>query len=179
MSRIGKRAIDIPGGVSVTVNPNDIVVEGPKGKLIQKNRHNVKAILEKNKLSVQKPSLGSNSNAFWGLYKRLIENMVTGVTQGYKKTLVIKGVGYRADVKGSTLNLQVGFSHPVNYDLPSGVKCSVEKQTTLHLESIDKQLIGQTAANIRALRPPEPYKGKGIAYSDEVIKRKEGKTGKK
>jgi large subunit ribosomal protein L6 len=134
---------------------------------------------EGNQVTVSRPNDGRQARSLHGLTRTLIANMVEGVTKGYTRSLEVKGVGYRADMKGNTLNMQLGFSHPVEFSLPEGVKGKVEDKTKIHLESIDKQLLGATAAKVRSFRPPEPYGGKGVRYSDEIVKRKEGKSGAK
>ena len=177
MSRIGKKPIQIPDKVQVTINGLAVSVKGPKGTLSQTFKG--VNIDTDGKEVVVKPMDGSRtSRALWGMTRSIVSNMVTGVSTGFSKELQIHGVGYRAEVKGRVLNLSLGYSHPVNYDLPAGVDCEVDKMTTVKLQSADKQLLGQVAAVIRGFRPPEPYKGKGIRYSDEHIRRKAGKAAK-
>jgi large subunit ribosomal protein L6 len=178
MSRIGKKPIVIPAGVKVALSGQTVKVEGPKGRL-ERNLHDQVVIqIEADQIQVtpRDPQVGG---ALQGLTRTLVANMVDGVTKGFTKGLEINGVGYRAELKGTTLNLALGYSHPVEYPLPAGVSAEVEKQTKITLTGIDKELVGATAAKIRSFRPPEPYKGKGIKYSDERILRKAGKAGAK
>jgi len=177
-SRIGKKIITIPQGVKVTAKEGHVHVEGPKGKLDGIVPAGVKVNVSGNTVTLS-PGEGKDSGAKHGLARALLANMVEGVLNTFSKTLEINGVGYRAEVKGQSLNLTLGFSHPVVFPLPKGVTAEVEKQTKILLRGVDKQLVGQVAAQIRAIKPPEPYQGKGIKYSDEVIKRKEGKAGAK
>ncbi len=178
MSRIGNAPIAMPEKVTVVVQGSAIEVKGPKGALSlpldQLTSFDIK--VADNQVTVARQSNEKEIRAKHGLLRNLIRNMVVGVSEGYKKELEINGVGYRADAKGKSLVLTLGFSHPVTFPIPEGIKISVEKQTLLRIEGIDKQLVGQTAAQIRELRPPEPYKGKGIKYVEEVIQRKAGKT---
>lgn len=176
MSRIGKKPIEIPSGVQVTIADDKITVKGPKGELVQALHPLITVKQEDNTVvvSIEKES-DQKSKAFWGLFRSLISNMVFGVTEGYSKQLEINGVGYRAVVSGQKLTLNVGYSHPVDFELPQGISGVVEKNV-ITLTGIDKQLIGETAANIRKVRKPEPYKGKGIKYVEEVIRRKVGKA---
>ncbi len=187
LSRIGRRPIPIPDGVKVTLTEKEIVVEGPKGRLTKPLHPLVEVVIEDGQVKVSprqiRKRLRRKAGAFQGLYRALINNMVTGVSKGFQRKLDIVGLGYRAELKGQTLVLNVGYSHPVEFSLPEGVSAKVEKgtgeaQAHIVLEGIDKELVGLTAAKIRAIRPPEPYKGKGIRYSDEVILRKAGKAGK-
>lgn len=176
MSRIGKKIIEIPSGVEINIDGQSVKVKGPKGELayevhdfldIKKNDNVIEVVIKE----------GANktkANALWGTNRQLVANMIIGVTEGFSKSLEINGVGYKAELRGKTVVLSVGFSHPVEYNLPEGVDANLEKNV-LTLMSIDKQLLGETAANIRKIRKPEPYKGKGIKYSDEVIIRKAGK----
>jgi large subunit ribosomal protein L6 len=179
MSRIGKKPIDLPSTVKVAISGQEVKVEGPKGKVAFTAHPLMVVKLDGSQVSVERPNEGREARSLHGLTRTLIANMVEGVSNGYSKTLEVKGVGYRADVKGKTVNLALGFSHPVNYSLPEGVTAKVEDKTKIVLESIDKQLLGATAAKIRSFRPPEPYGGKGVRYSDEVVRRKEGKSGAK
>ena len=180
MSRIGKKPIDLPSGVKVTVKDQHVHVEGPKGKLDGILPAGVLAKVEGQVVNVViTDTENKNAGAVHGLARSLLANMVEGVTKLFERTLEINGVGYRAEVKGQALNLTLGFSHPVVFDLPTGIKAEVEKQTKIVIRGADKQVVGETAARIRAIKPPEPYQGKGIKYSDEVIKRKEGKAGAK
>lgn len=178
MSRIGKKPVEIPSGVEVKLKENSLFVKGPKGEL--KRDLHPKMIIrhEDNKIVVERPSDHRLYRSLHGLTRTLISNMVDGVTKGFERVLEINGVGYKAEAKGGTLVLNMGYSHPVNFELPKGVHATVEKMTTIRLSSIDKELVGQVAANIRSVRKPEPYKGKGIKYAEEKILRKEGKKGK-
>jgi len=176
MSRIGKLPIQIPAAVKIQVQDHDISVEGPKGKLEYQLPDSIAAKVDGQTLLVQRGGDENRDRAFHGLAQRLLANMVQGVSSGFTRTLEINGVGYRADVRGKTLFMTLGYSHPIVYQLPDGVSAKVDKQTVIQLESHDKQLLGEVAAQIRALRPPEPYKGKGIKYSDETIRRKSGKA---
>ncbi|MDD2806939.1 MAG: 50S ribosomal protein L6 [Patescibacteria group bacterium] len=179
MSRIGKQPIEIPTGVEIKLEANQIIVKGPKGILTQQLNPAVIITQDGSTLmvTVKDPEEKSNKS-MWGLFQRLISNMVTGVTTGFTKQLEINGVGYRAAVAGKILNLQLGYSHPIDYQIPDGIEISVEKNI-VSVSGSDKQVVGQTAAEIRSLRKPEPYKGKGIKYTDETIKRKVGKQAAK
>ncbi len=180
MSRIGKLPIAIPSGVQVNVTPTQVSVKGPKGTLKVETRGHVDVKIEDGKIVVLRWNDQRQSRAYHGLYQRLIQNSVTGVTTGYKKELEIQGVGYKAAVQGKKLVLNLGHSHPIEVDPPSGITLSAPKPTEVIIEGIDKQLVGQVAANIRGHRPPEPYKGKGVRYKGEYVRRKVGKTsGKK
>jgi len=178
MSRIGKKSINIPAGVKVAINGLTVKVEGPKGRLERELHDQVEVRLDADQIQVS-PRNPKSGGALQGLTRTLVANMVDGVTKGFSKGLEINGVGYRAELKGTTLNLALGYSHPVEYPLPAGVNAEVEKQTKITLTGIDKELVGATAAKIRSFRPPEPYKGKGIKYADERILRKAGKAGAK
>ncbi len=177
MSRIGKKPIEVPQGVEVTINGSDITVKGPKGTLSRTIDNHITASLENNILTVNRES--DDYKALHGLTRTLISNMITGVTAGYEKKLEIAGVGYRAAKQGNKLVLTLGFSHPVEFEDSEDVKIEVPDQTTILVKGIDNQKVGQMAANIRAKKPPEPYKGKGIKYAGERIIRKEGKAGGK
>jgi large subunit ribosomal protein L6 len=177
MSRIGKMPVDVPAKVKVAISGPVVKVEGPLGKLERAFR-GVKFAQEGAKVTVEPVDGSRMSRALWGLSRTLLSNMVTGVSTGFQRVLEINGVGYRAEVAGSVLTLTLGKSHPVVYELPSGIKAEVEKQTTVKLSGIDKELLGQTAAKIRSFRPPEPYKGKGVKYQEETIRRKAGKAAK-
>lgn len=177
MSRIGKMPIEIPAGVKVEINGQDISVTGKKGSLNRTFRPEIEVTIEENQILVKGDENDKKINAFRGLTRSLINNMVIGVTEGFKKVLVIEGVGYRASASGKSLTLNVGYSNPVEFKLPDVVSGSVDNNTTIVLESIDKEALGMAAAQIRAIRKPEPYKGKGIRYEDEYIQRKAGKTG--
>ncbi len=179
MSRIGKLPITVPAGVTVTVaEDNTVSVKGPKGALSQKVNSDIIIKQENGVLTVERPSDNKAHRAMHGLYRTLINNMVVGVTAGFAKTLLMEGVGYRAQAAGSKLTLNVGFSHPVEIE-NSGVSFETPAPTTIVIKGIDKQVVGQVAAEIRSIRKPEPYLGKGIRYENEHIRRKEGKAGKK
>ena len=179
MSRIGKKPIEIPAGVKVDINGQMISVQGPKGRMERQVHDLVQIALEAGQISVAMAE-GQSSTALQGLTRTLIANMVTGVTSGFTRALEIHGVGYRAELKGSVLNLSLGYSHPVEYPLPEGVAAEYDpKANRITLSGIDKELLGATAAKIRSFRSPEPYKGKGVKYAEERIQRKAGKTGKK
>ncbi len=178
MSRVGKQPIALPSGVEVKIGTgNTVTVKGPKGQLEQTFNPEMVLELDGNVLTVKRPNEEKYFRSLHGLTRTLLSNMVQGVTAGFKKTLEINGVGYRANVEGKNLNLLLGYSHPVNFPIPGELSITVEKQTVINIEGIDKQLVGQVAADIRAFRKPEPYKGKGIKYSDEIIRRKAGKAG--
>jgi large subunit ribosomal protein L6 len=180
MSRIGKLPIAVPNGVTVNVSEdNTVSVKGPKGTLIQKVNPDITLKMENGELLVQRPSDSKPHRALHGLYRALIHNMVTGVTTGFQKTLLMDGVGYRAQAAGTSLTLNVGFSHPVEIKAPENITFETPAPTTIVIKGIDKQAVGQVAADIRAIRKPEPYLGKGIRYENEHIRRKEGKAGKK
>ena len=180
MSRIGKLPIAVPNGVTVTVSEdNTVSVKGPKGTLIQKVNPDITLKQENGELLVERPSDSKPHRALHGLYRALIHNMVTGVTTGFQKTLLMEGVGYRAQAAGTSLTLNVGFSHPVEIKAPENITFETPAPTTIVIKGIDKQAVGQVAADIRAIRKPEPYLGKGIRYENEHIRRKEGKAGKK
>lgn len=179
MSRIGKLPIEIPKGVKVTYSESCIKVEGPKGNLSRNVMEGVALELSDTSILVKRADDGIRSRSAHGLTRTLLNNMVIGVTKGFETALEISGVGYRAEVKGNVLNLSLGYSHPVNYELPVGITVEVEKMTKVLVKGIDKELVGHVAAKIRAFRAPEPYKGKGIKYAGESILRKAGKTGKK
>ncbi|MBL7690140.1 MAG: 50S ribosomal protein L6 [Flavipsychrobacter sp.] len=181
MSRIGKRVISVPKGVTITVTPaNEVVVKGPKGELRQQMDRDIKLNIEGDQVVVERPTDQIRHRALHGLYRSLVANMVVGVTEGFKKDLELVGVGYRAAVTGQQIDLALGFSHNIIFDLPKEIKASATaekgKNPTISLESIDKQLLGQVAAKLRSLRKPEPYKGKGVRYMDEVVRRKAGKS---
>lgn len=178
MSRIGKKPVEIPSGVDVKLVENSITVKGPKGEL-KRDLHPKMTIRQEGKtIVVERGSDHREDRSLHGLTRTLISNMVDGVTKGFERVLEINGVGYKAEVKGDILLLNMGYSHPVNFQLPKGVTAVVDKMTTVKLMSIDKELVGQVAANVRSVRKPEPYKGKGIKYAEETILRKEGKKGK-
>lgn len=175
MSRIGKRPIEIPQGVEVKIENNFISVKGPKGELSLKIHPEVRVEKENSflKVSVRNPQ-EKRERSLWGTFQRLIANMILGVTQGYEKKLELVGIGYRASLSQNKLILNVGFSHPIEFHLPKGIEAKVEKNI-ISLAGADKQLVGETAARIRKIRPPEPYKGTGIKYLEEVIRKKAGK----
>ena len=180
MSRIGKLPIKLPSGVSVTVDSDNLVtVKGPKGSLSEKVNKDITISQEDGTLHVERPSDSKPHRALHGLYRALINNMVTGVTSGFEKALVLEGVGYRAAVAGKQLTLNVGYSHPVVFDAPATISFETPTPNRIVVKGIDKQQVGAIAADIRATRKPEPYLGKGIRYEKEHIRRKEGKTGKK
>jgi large subunit ribosomal protein L6 len=178
MSRIGRLPITVPSGVEVKIDGREVTVKGPKGEL----RHTVVAPievkLEDGKVAVTRPNDINTVRGLHGLTRTLINNMVVGVTEGYRKTLVIQGVGYRVQAKGQNLEFSLGYSHPITVEPPEGITFRVEKPTQLVVEGIDKQKVGEVAANIRKLRKPDPYKGKGVRYQGEVIRRKVGQAGK-
>lgn len=176
MSRIGKQPIVIPAGVTVTVNDNnEVTVTGSKGTLTKEFNQEMIIKIEDNQIVVVRPNEEKFTRSLHGTTRALIHNMVLGVSEGFKKTLKLVGVGYRAAVKGNGLELSLGYSHPVIIDPINNIKFSVDKNTTVVVEGIEKDIVGQVAADIRSKRPPEPYKGKGVKYEDEVIRRKEGK----
>jgi large subunit ribosomal protein L6 len=175
MSKIGKRPVDIPSGVTATVSGQTVKVKGPKGELSLVLNDNVAPKLEGNKLSFEKKGEEKQDNASWGLYRALVNNLVTGVTKGFERKLEITGVGYRAAMQGKNLNLSLGYSHDVVYEVPAGVTITTPKPTEILIVGVDKQKVGQVAAEIRGYRKPEPYKGKGVKYEGEFIFRKEGK----
>ncbi|XZF14649.1 50S ribosomal protein L6 [Chitinophagaceae bacterium MMS25-I14] len=181
MSRIGKKPITVPANVTMTVSPaNEITLKGPKGQLTEAIDRDIKVELKDGEIIITRPTDQIRHRALHGLYRALIANMVTGVTEGFKKELELVGVGYRAAVTGQQIDMALGFSHNIIFDLPKEIKASATaekgKNPTITLESIDKQLLGQVAAKIRGLRKPEPYKGKGVRYSNEIVRRKAGKS---
>ncbi|MBV8152871.1 MAG: 50S ribosomal protein L6 [Candidatus Eremiobacteraeota bacterium] len=179
MSRIGKLPVAVPSGVNVTLADDAVTVKGPKGELRHSILSSIVAVkLEDGKVVVERKGEARTHRAAHGLTRTLIANMVEGVSKGYRKSLEIQGVGFRAAKSGERLNLSLGFSHPVVYEAPKGIALSVEGQNKIHVDGIDKQAVGQVAAEIRGLRPPEPYKGKGIRYAGEVVRKKLGKAGK-
>lgn len=175
MSRVGKKPIIVPSGVEVTINGNVVTVKGPKGTLTREFNSELTIKKEENEIVIERPNDLPAVRAIHGTTRALINNMVVGVSQGFRKTLNLVGVGYRAAAKGKGLELALGYSHPVVIDEVAGITFTVEKNTTIHIDSIEKDVVGQVAADIRAKRAPEPYKGKGVKYSDEVVRRKEGK----
>lgn len=176
MSRIGKKPVLLPAGVQVVFEPPLVKVTGPKGKLSQQINRKVTLTIEQDKVWVKPPEDPKSANALQGLTRTLLANMVKGVTTGFERVLEINGVGYRAEVQGNVMTFNLGFSHPIKFPLPEGIKAEVERQVRITLRGVDKQALGLTAAKIRSLRPPEPYGGKGIKYAEEVIQRKAGKT---
>jgi large subunit ribosomal protein L6 len=179
MSRIGKKPIPIPKGVSITIAPDAIEVQGPKGKLRQYIPPGVVFAQDDGslvaKMAREEPGLGK----FHGLARSLVANAVTGVTDGFKKELDIVGIGYRAELKGRQVTFALGYSHPIVFDIPNGIEIAIDKQTHVTVTGVDRQLVGQVAANIRRMRKPDPYKQKGVRYMGEVLKKKVGKTGAK
>jgi large subunit ribosomal protein L6 len=179
MSRIGKKPVAVPKGVTVTLSGNAVSVKGPKGELARTFHPEMSLVMEGDNVTVSRPSDETRHKALHGLSRTLLANMVEGVTKGYKKTLEIQGVGYKAETKPFGLQLSLGFSHPVQYKAPAGIKFAVENNTVVKIEGADKEMVGQVAAELRNMRPPEPYKGKGIRYQGEQVRRKAGKTGAK
>ena len=179
MSRIGKLPVELPAGVKCELNGTSVKVSGPKGTLEAKFSSEINIALENNALVVTRPSDKIEHRSLHGLTRALLQNMVTGVSQGYRKTLQIEGTGYRASIQGKNVNLQVGYSHPVVVEPPAGIAFEGEGTQTIHVSGIDKEQVGQVAANIRKIRPVEPYKGKGIRYQGEYVLRKESKAGAK
>jgi large subunit ribosomal protein L6 len=175
MSRIGKKAVTIPSGVTVTIDGQTVTVKGPKGQLAWTVAEEVEVKQEGSEIQLSKRDDTTRAQAMWGLSRTLVNNMVVGVTQGYEQTLELVGVGYRAAMKGQSLSMQLGFSHDVDIKPPEGISFVVPKQTEIKIAGIDKQLVGEIAARIRRIRPPEPYKGKGVRYQGETVRRKEGK----
>ena len=175
MSRIGKKAVVVPAGVTVTIDGQTVSVTGPKGQLAWTVAEEIEVKQEGGELTLSKRVETTRAQAMWGLSRTLVANMVQGVTQGYEQTLELVGVGYRAAMKGSALAMQLGFSHDVNIPPPEGISFAVPKQTEVKISGIDKQVVGEIAARIRRIRPPEPYKGKGVRYQGETVRRKEGK----
>ena len=178
MSRIGKNPISVPSGVEVKVDGQDVAVKGPKGELSVTIAEPITVSLEDGVVTVERPDEERESRSLHGLSRTLINNMIVGVTDGYSKALEIVGTGYRVLAKGSNLEFALGYSHPIVVEPPEGISFSVDGQTKVAVHGIDKQLVGETAANIRKLRKPEPYKGKGVRYAGENVRRKVGKAGK-
>jgi len=175
MSRIAKAPVTLPAGVEVKISDAQITVKGKQGTLDLDLHSSVSIKQEENVLTFAPANAEKKSNALAGTFRSLVSNMVTGVSEGFEKKLVLQGVGYRAKASGSTLNLSLGFSHPVDYELPEGVQAETPSQTEIVIKGVDKQKVGQVAAEIRGYRPPEPYKGKGVRYADENVRRKEAK----
>ncbi len=176
MSRIGRKPVVIPKGVNVRVQDGQIAVKGPKGELKATLHADVTVESKEGQVTVARRSDEKEQRALHGLWRALIQNMVGGVTEGYQRKLEIVGVGYRAEMKGRKLHLQIGYSHPILFNPPEGIKVEAPTQTNITISGIDKQLVGLTAAKVRSFRPPEPYKGKGIKYEGEYIRRKAGKA---
>jgi large subunit ribosomal protein L6 len=175
MSRIGKKPVAIPSGVTATIENGQLSVKGPKGTLALQLRDEISYTVEEGTISVKPANATKAARAFWGMQRTLVQNLITGVTEGFSKKLLITGVGYRANSQGKTLKLQLGYSHDVDYAVPEGIEIKTPDNTTVEISGIDKQKVGQVAAEIRRWRKPEPYKGKGIKYDGEFIFRKEGK----
>ena len=176
MSRIGRTPVTVPSGVNVTVNPDHVVVKGPKGELTVPVSRRLEINIENEELNVTRPSDHREDRAQHGLARSLINNAVTGVTDGFTRNLEIRGVGYRAQMRGQDIELSLGFSHPVIIEAPEGITINTPDQTHITISGIDKQLVGQVAANIRAIRPPDSYHGKGVRYEGEQVRLKAGKT---
>jgi large subunit ribosomal protein L6 len=179
MSRIGKKPVTVPKGVTLQLQDHTVAVKGPKGELRRTLHEEMQLAFDKDQFTVARPSDDQKHKALHGLTRTLVQNMVEGVSKGFSKTLEIQGVGYKAEAKPYGVNLIVGYSHPVKYEAPKGIKISVDNNTTVKIEGADKELVGQVAAELRSVRPPEPYKGKGIRYVGEHVRRKAGKTGAK
>jgi large subunit ribosomal protein L6 len=179
MSRIGKKPVTLPKGVNLDLQGSTVAVKGPKGELRRTLHPEMKVSLKDGTFTVERPSEDKRHKALHGLTRTLVQNMVEGVSKGFSKTLEIQGVGYKAEAKPYGVNLIVGYSHPVKYEAPKGIKISVENNTVVKVEGADKEVVGQVAAELRSVRPPEPYKGKGIRYQGEQVRRKAGKTGAK
>ena len=175
MSRVGSKEINIPDSVKINLQDNLISAEGPMGQLETKIHDGIQINVEGSIIKVKPKSNDKSLLAFWGLQRNIVNNLILGVSEGFTKKLEMNGVGYRASLKGKTLELMLGYSHPIQYDIPENISITVDKQNNIEVKGPDKQLVGQTAAEIRAFRGPEPYKGKGIKYADEYINRKEGK----
>ncbi|MFQ5751401.1 MAG: 50S ribosomal protein L6 [bacterium] len=176
MSRVGRKPIDLPEGVEVKINKNAVLVNGPKGNLSREINPKIKVTIKDSQLIVARPNDSKLYKSLHGLYRTLLKNMVEGVSKGFEKKLEIVGVGYKSELKNDKLILQLGFSHSIVFSPPEGIKLSVEGPNNISISGIDKELVGKVAAKIRSFRPPEPYKGKGIKYVDEYIRRKAGKT---
>ena len=179
MSRIGKKPIAIPKGVTIKADASGVDVKGPKGQMKQALPPGISAAIEDGNVVTKKASEDPELSKFHGLARSLVNNAVVGVTEGWKKELDIVGVGYRAEMKGQQIHLALGYSHPVIFDIPKGIEVAIEKQTHITVTGVDRQLVGQVAANIRRFRKPDPYKQKGVRYTGEVLKKKAGKTGAK
>ena len=179
MSRIGRKPVTVPKGVTLQLEGNSVAVKGPRGELRRSLHPDMQIALDKDQFTVVRPSEEKRHKALHGLTRTLVQNMVDGVSKGFSKTLEIQGVGYKAEAKPYGVNLVVGYSHPVKYEAPKGIKISVDNNVVVKIEGADKELVGQVAAELRSVRPPEPYKGKGIRYQGEHVRRKAGKTGAK
>jgi large subunit ribosomal protein L6 len=179
MSRIGRKPVTLPKGVTLQLEGNSVAVKGPRGELRRSLHPDMQIALDKDQFTVARPSEEKRHKALHGLTRTLVQNMVEGVSKGFSKTLEIQGVGYKAEAKPYGVNLIVGYSHPVKYEAPKGIKISVDNNVVVKIEGADKELVGQVAAELRSVRPPEPYKGKGIRYQGEHVRRKAGKTGAK
>mgnify|MGYP006306075143 CR=1 FL=1 len=177
MSRVGRLTIEVPKGVTVTSAHGTVTVKGPKGELTQPVRPEVDVIVEDGQVRVERKNDLKPSKSFHGLYRNLVRNMVVGVSEGYSRALTINGVGYRAEVKGKVIQLNLGYSNPIEYVIPEDVTIETDRHNKVTVKGIDKQRVGQVAAELRSLRPPEPYKGKGVKYDTENIRRKVGKSG--
>lgn len=178
MSRVGKNPIEVPAGVAIDIDGSDVTVKGPKGELRRRFHERVSIAVEEGVATVARADESRQARALHGLSRALLANMVTGVSEGFRRDLEIQGVGYRAQLKGNDLELQVGFSHPVTIEAPQGITFEVPEPTKVSVSGIDKEMVGQVAADVRKVRPPEPYKGKGIRYAGEYVRRKAGKAGK-
>jgi len=179
MSRIGKIPVEIPQGVKISVGKNEFTVTGPKGTLTQDYKPEIEIKVEDNSATVTRKNEMKSTRAFHGLYRNLLQNMVIGVTKGFSKTLLVNGVGYRAEVKGKLLVMNLGYSNPIEFEISDDLTITCDGTNKVIVSGIDKQRVGHVSAEIRSLRPPEPYKGKGVKYEDEIIKRKIGKSGVK
>ena len=175
MSRIGKKAVAVPAGVTVTIEGQTVTVKGPKGQLAYTAPEEIELRQEDGQITVVPRSQSQRAKGMWGLSRTLVNNMVEGVTKGYEQGLELVGVGYRAQMRGPSLVMQLGFSHEIDFPAPDGISFATPKQTEIRIAGIDKQLVGEIAARIRRIRPPEPYKGKGVRYAGEKVRRKEGK----
>jgi large subunit ribosomal protein L6 len=179
MSRIGRKPVTVPKGVAIDLQGSTVAVKGPRGELRRSLHPEMKLALADGQFTVGRPIEDKRHKSLHGLTRTLVQNMVEGVSKGFSKTLEIQGVGYKAEAKPYGVNLIVGYSHPVKYEAPKGIKISVENNTVVKIEGADKEVVGQVAAELRSVRPPEPYKGKGIRYQGEQVRRKAGKTGAK
>ncbi|OHD13400.1 MAG: 50S ribosomal protein L6 [Spirochaetes bacterium GWB1_48_6] len=179
MSRVGLKPIPVPKGIKIAVTPNMVTVEGPKGKLEQNYLPQVSFKVSETEILVERKNDDKPVKSLHGLYRNLVNNMIKGVTEGFKRVLVINGVGYRGEVKGDILTLNLGFSNPIDFMVPKGITVAVEGNTKIVITGISKEKVGQVACEIRGIRPPEPYKGKGVKYEEETIRRKVGKSGVK